>query len=92
MGRIKTDMVKRTSAKLIKTYPDKFSKSFEKNKLALAELADIRSKKLRNIIAGQAVRLKTQGEDAVPRVRKKTFTPSTGGRGGFQRRSFNNRN
>ena len=88
MGRIKTDMIKRTASKLVKTYPDKFTKDFGKNKEALADLAEIRSKKLRNIIAGQVVRLKTQGEDAVPRVRKKTFTPQ---RGDFQRRSFDSR-
>ncbi|MBW2964823.1 30S ribosomal protein S17e [Candidatus Woesearchaeota archaeon] len=67
MGRIKTDMVKRTTIKLVKTYPDKFSKKFDKNKEALAGLAEIRSKKLRNVIAGYAVRLKQQEEKLAPK-------------------------
>jgi len=71
MGRIKTDMVKRTTAKLVKAYPDKFSKKFDKNKEALKELAEIRSKKLRNVIAGYAVRLKQREEELAPKARKR---------------------
>lgn len=84
MGRIKTDMVKRTAKKLVKTYPDKFSKDFNKNKEALKDLAEIRSKKLRNVLAGYAVRLKVLGDELRPKARKKTFTPSSsrGFRGG----------
>jgi small subunit ribosomal protein S17e len=58
MGRIKTDMVKRTTGKVVENYSSRFSKSFEKNKQSLNELAEVRSKKLRNVIAGYAVRLK----------------------------------
>jgi len=57
MGRIKTNLIKRTTKKLLKNYPDKFKIEFEHNKKALAELADIPSKKLRNSIAGYMVRL-----------------------------------
>ena len=71
MGRIKTDMVKRTTRKLVKGNPTKFSKNFTKNKEALKDLAEVRSKKLRNIIAGYAVRLKRQEEDSSFGVRKK---------------------
>jgi small subunit ribosomal protein S17e len=71
MGRIKTDMVKRTTVKLMKAHPEKFTKNFEKNKEALKDLAEIRSKKLRNVIAGYSVRLKQQGDELSPRTRKK---------------------
>ncbi|MBW2971608.1 30S ribosomal protein S17e [Candidatus Woesearchaeota archaeon] len=70
MGRIKTDMVKRTTTKLVAAHPDKFTKNFDKNKLALKELAEIRSKKLRNVIAGYSVRLKRQ-EGKSPSTMKK---------------------
>lgn len=77
MGRIKTDMVKRTTSKLVKANPKKFSKDFQKNKETLNDLVEIRSKKLRNIIAGYAVRLKKHEEDiATGNVKKrKSFTP-----------------
>jgi small subunit ribosomal protein S17e len=77
MGRIKTDMVKRTTRKLVEVYPDKFSKSFEANKKALAETAEVRSKKLRNVIAGYASRLKVQSEEGGFRVRKRKFDTKT---------------
>jgi small subunit ribosomal protein S17e len=70
MGRIKTDIVKRTTRKLVKNYPNKFSKNFERNKESLKDLAEIRSKKLRNVIAGYAVRLKRQEEDLASGVKK----------------------
>ncbi len=63
MGRIKTDMVKRTTKKIIRLYSDKFSKDFAKNKEMLKEVAEIRSKKLTNVIAGYAVRIKRKSDD-----------------------------
>jgi small subunit ribosomal protein S17e len=77
MGRIKTDMVKRTTRKLLAAYSDKFAKSFTKNKEALGVLAEVRSKKLRNVIAGYASRLKTQEETAATNIRRRR-TPSSG--------------
>lgn len=53
MGRIKTMLIKRTVSKLVKNYGNsKFSDNFEKNKKAVTEMVDVRSKKLRNVIAG----------------------------------------
>ncbi len=75
MGRIKTVMVKRTSGKLVEAYPEQFSKNFDKNKESLNELAEIRSKKLRNTIAGYIVRLKQQGDELRPKARKKKTFP-----------------
>jgi small subunit ribosomal protein S17e len=52
MGRIKTIAVKNLGNELIKEYGSKFSTDFEKNKEALSEIKDIKSKRIRNILAG----------------------------------------
>ncbi len=57
MGRIKTTLIKRTTKKLLDKYPEKFKGDFEFNKKELVNVAEIRSKKLRNSIAGYLVRL-----------------------------------
>jgi len=57
MGRIKTQLVKRTAMKLLAKHPDKFKKDFEENKKLVEETADIKSIKLRNVIAGYLTRL-----------------------------------
>jgi small subunit ribosomal protein S17e len=46
------DRVRRISSVLLSKYPDKFYPDFERNKKAVNELAKIRSKVLRNTIAG----------------------------------------
>ena len=46
MGRIKTQLIKRVSHKLIETHPTRFKKTFEENKQLVTESADIKSKKL----------------------------------------------
>jgi len=60
MGRIKTTLVKRTALQLFNENKDKFRPKFEENKTIVTELADIPSKKLRNIIAGYVTRLVKQ--------------------------------
>lgn len=52
MGRIRTGFVKRAAEKLFREHKDKFSSKFEENKFKVTEVADIPSKKLRNLIAG----------------------------------------
>ena len=52
MGRIKTQQIKSAGNELFSRYPDKFSGDFEKNKVMVSEVAEIRSKKIRNILAG----------------------------------------
>lgn len=52
MGRIKTMLIKRTVNKIVSDNSKRFSGDFEKNKKVVMDLADVRSKKLRNIIAG----------------------------------------
>lgn len=57
MGRIKTQLIKRTTLKLLELHPDKFSDDFQKNKEVIAKHADISSPKIRNTIAGYLTRL-----------------------------------
>ena len=46
------DRVRRISTELLDRYPDKFVQDFEQNKKLISELATVRSKVLRNTIAG----------------------------------------
>ena len=46
------DRVRRISTELLNRYPDKFVQDFEQNKKLISELATVRSKVLRNTIAG----------------------------------------
>ena len=52
MGRIKTIPIKTLGDQLIKDHSDKFSTDFDKNKVILGSLKNIKSKKIRNILAG----------------------------------------
>lgn len=60
MGNIKTSFVKRVGKSLYEQNKDKFTTDFSKNKEIIKGLADISSKKLRNIIAGYITNLKRQ--------------------------------
>lgn len=57
MGRIKTTLIKRTANTLIKKHPERFTENFDENKKAVDEVAEVQSKKLRNVIAGYITRL-----------------------------------
>merc|ERR1712078_328661 len=52
MGRVRTSTVKKASRKLIENYYHKLTDDFDTNKRVIDAIADIRSKKLRNKIAG----------------------------------------
>ena len=58
MGKVRIAAVKKVSRELVTRYPDKFSKNYEENKIALATLVDARTKRLRNRIVGYVTRLK----------------------------------
>lgn len=58
MGRIKITQVKRSGYKLNRDYSDRFDTDFQHNKKTVREIAEVRSKKLRNIIAGYLTKLK----------------------------------
>ena len=57
MGRIKTKMIKRVTTEVFEKHKDLFSEDFEQNKQKVSEVAEIGSKKLRNVIAGYVTRL-----------------------------------
>jgi small subunit ribosomal protein S17e len=57
MGRVKPKFIKSLAEKLLEMYPDRFTDKFEENKRAVAELADIPSKTVRNKVAGYITRL-----------------------------------
>ena len=62
MGRIKTTLIKRTGTHLFQKYGDRFKADFEHNKKAVEEVAEIHSKKLRNILAGYITKLASKAE------------------------------
>ena len=61
MGRIKTQLVKSVTHKLVKEHGEEFANDFNKNKKLVSELTDVDSKKIRNVIAGYLTRLKKSG-------------------------------
>ena len=63
MGRIKTQQIKRVTLQLMKEHGSVFKKDFDKNKVLVEQFIDVKSKKLRNVIAGYVTRLvKTKQE------------------------------
>ena len=60
MGRIKTQLVKRTAWKLFKENKDFFKKDFNENKKIVMTILEFRSKKLRNVVAGYLTRMVSQ--------------------------------
>ena len=58
MGRIKTQQIKRVTKQLISEHGSEFKKDFNENKKIVKDLIEVKSKKLRNVIAGYVTRLK----------------------------------
>jgi small subunit ribosomal protein S17e len=54
MGNIRQTYIKRVAIELIEKYPDVFTDDFEKNKVLVAKLCDVRFKGMKNRIAGYA--------------------------------------
>jgi len=52
MGRVKTVAVRTLGNDLIKEFGGRFSTDFERNKKLLEEVKPIKSKRIRNILAG----------------------------------------
>ncbi|MDP3916983.1 MAG: 30S ribosomal protein S17e [Nanoarchaeota archaeon] len=63
MGRIKTQLIKRSTVKLLEAQRERFTDNFEENKKTAQEMLTDSSKKLRNIIAGYATRLVKNDKD-----------------------------
>lgn len=60
MGRIKTKLVKRSAVQILKHQGVVFSNDFQQNKKAIGSVAEIPSKKMRNVITGYLTRLVKQ--------------------------------
>jgi len=52
MGRVRTSSVKRAAEELMVEFPKQFTTKFDENKKKVSELAEVGTKKLRNMIAG----------------------------------------
>ena len=52
MGRVKHIAVKSLGNDIMREHSDKLSPDFDKNKKALAGITEIKSKKVRNVLAG----------------------------------------
>ena len=63
MGRIRTAKIKSVTGDIIDANKDKFKPNFEHNKKILADVADIPSKHLRNVIAGYITKLMNQQKE-----------------------------
>jgi small subunit ribosomal protein S17e len=63
MGRIKTKKVKRVTKDIFSKFGDKFTTDFNANKAVVNTVANVRSKKLRNVIAGYCTRLFKQKKE-----------------------------
>jgi|TARA_B100001964_G_scaffold244791_1_gene327921 small subunit ribosomal protein S17e len=72
MGRIKTILVKRITKQLVNEHKDEFSEDYNKNKEVVAKYANIKSPKIRNVIAGYAARLIKQSKSEKERKRTST--------------------
>ena len=69
MGRIKTVLVKRVTKRLVKDHKDEFTEDYAKNKEVLKKYVIIKSPKIKNVIAGYAVRLVKQSKEHKQRRR-----------------------
>ena len=63
MGRIKTKLTKRITLELLDRYKKDFKPDFESDKALVSSHAHIKSKKIRNIIAGYVARKVKKGLD-----------------------------
>ena len=56
MGNIRPTYIKRVAIELFKRFPNEFTEDFENNKRKVEELTDVRSRTMRNKIAGYVTR------------------------------------
>jgi small subunit ribosomal protein S17e len=56
LGKVKTEQVKRLGKELMKRFPEKFTTSFDENKLAVSALTKGSTTRIRNKVAGYITR------------------------------------
>ncbi|AIY90891.1 30S ribosomal protein S17e [Geoglobus acetivorans] len=61
MGTVKPAYIKNIAMELLKKYPDAFTNSFDENKKLVQEFTNVRSKTVRNRIAGYITRKINKG-------------------------------
>lgn len=57
MGKVRTSLIKRTARRLLELFPNEVSTDFNANKELVQKYVHVKSKKLRNQIAGYLTRL-----------------------------------
>ena len=62
LGKVRIDVVKKTTRKLMDSYPDKFTMDFEENKQMVTQLLDSATKWMRNRVSGYVTTLKKTEE------------------------------
>lgn len=63
MGRIKLQLIKRTTKKLMQDHKEHFKENFEENKKGVGEYTTVSNKKLRNAVAGHMTKLMKKKEE-----------------------------
>ena len=63
MGKVRSTLIKRTSRRTLRKYPERISKDFDENKKAVSELLILPSKRVRNMVAGYITTLFKQKKD-----------------------------
>ncbi len=66
MGSIRPTPIKRVAIELATRFPDKFGKDFQSNKNMVAQLCDVKSIRMRNLIAGYITRFNRRGTSTAP--------------------------
>ena len=74
MGRIRPTSVKRATEKLIKANPKVFTSNYAENKKLVPDYADVKSKKILNVLAGSLTRaIVMSKKEHKPRVMRDQF-------------------
>ena len=60
MGRVKSTPVKNLAKEIVSGHGDKFTADFAKNKNVIREVRTIKSKKIRNVVAGYITKEKVR--------------------------------
>ncbi len=63
MGRVKTQLAKRISRQLVKQHRSEFKDNFNDNKALISQFTNVKSKKIRNVIAGYVTRIVNSKQD-----------------------------
>lgn len=77
MGNIRSDKIKRTAKELVAKYHQQLSTEFDENKKLVDELTNVKSKRMRNRIAGYVTRIMVQIEEGKVQVIEKLSVSGT---------------